>query len=73
MNNEPPSRRRRARRLFGLLVVDTSPLRAATGFRWLFAGQFGAVLARQILVVAVPYQVFVLTRSSWLVGLVGLV
>jgi MFS family permease len=44
-----------------------------TSFRWLFIGQAGSLLARNALVVAVPYQVFVVTGSSLLVGLVGLV
>ena len=57
----------------GALVVDVTPLRASRGFRWLFAGQLGSHLAREILVVAVPYQVYVLTESSLLVGMVGLV
>ena len=55
------------------IVVDIQPLRSSRGFRWLYFGQLGAQLSRQLLVVAVPYQVFVLTRSSLLVGLVGLV
>ena len=50
-----------------------TPLQVNTGFRWLFIGQAGSLLARNALVVAVPYQVFVLTGSSLLVGLVGLV
>jgi Transmembrane secretion effector len=55
------------------VLVDVAPLRASVGFRWLFGGQTGALLSRYLLVVAVPYQVYVLTESSLLVGLVGLV
>lgn len=71
----PGSRVGRARvtRLLMAVVVDVTPLRASHGFRWLYAGQVVAHLARQLLVVAVPYQVFVLTDSSLLVGVVGLV
>lgn len=54
------------------VVVDVEPLKTSRGFRWLFIGQAGALISRQMLVVAVPYQVFVLTGSSLLVGLVGL-
>jgi len=54
-------------------VVDITPLRTSRGFRWLYFGQAGAELSRELLVVAVPFQVFVLTRSSLLVGVVGLV
>jgi MFS family permease len=61
------------RRLLRLVVVDIRPLRGSARFRWLFFGQFGAQLSRQLLVVAVPYEVFVRTHSTALVGLVGLV
>jgi MFS family permease len=66
----------RARRLHGYLtafVVDVTPLRGSRGFRWLYAGQLTGQLSRQLLLVAVPYHVFVETRSSVMVGLIGLV
>lgn len=66
-------RRRRAARFLRAVVLDLEPLKLSNGYRWLFVGQSGALLARNLLVVAVPYQVFVLTRSSLLVGLIGLV
>jgi ENTS family enterobactin (siderophore) exporter len=52
-------------------VIDTRPLRSRP-FRWLILGQFGVQFSRQLLVVAVPYQVFVQTGSTFLVGLLGL-
>jgi MFS family permease len=55
------------------MVVDIQPLRDSAPFRWLFFGQFGSLLSRQLLTVAVPYEVFVRTDSTVLVGLVGLV
>lgn len=55
------------------LLVDITPLRTSREFRWLYAGQVGGVISRQLLIVAVPYQVFVETRSSLLVGAIGLV
>jgi hypothetical protein len=64
-----PSRRRP--RFLRSLLLDVTPLRTRA-FRWLYIGQIGAILARQILVVAVPYQIFVLTESSLLVGAIGL-
>lgn len=54
-------------------IIDVTSLRANPGFRWLFASQIGAQTSRFVLVVAAPYQIFVLTNSSLLVGLVGLV
>jgi len=54
------------------ILVDLTPLRTSPRLRWLYSGLLGIHLARQILVVAVPFQVFVLTDSSFLVGMVGL-
>lgn len=54
------------------LLLDVSPLRDFRQYRLLYIGQQVSQLGRQLTVVAVPYQVFVLTRSSLLVGLVSL-
>ena len=64
----PPRAEPVRRRLF----VDISPLRESRDYRLLFFGQVVSWLGRQVTVVAVPYQVFVLTESSFAVGLVGL-
>jgi len=53
-------------------VVDVTPLRRAPGYRWLFAGMFFAQTGRQLVVVAVPYQVYAETGSTVAVGLLGL-
>jgi ENTS family enterobactin (siderophore) exporter len=55
------------------VIVDTSPLKQNRGFQWLFGGELGGLVSRQIIVVVVPYEVYVRTGSSWMVGLVGLV
>lgn len=60
----PPRRR---------LLVDTAPLRAHRDFRLLWVGQGITFLGSMITYVAVPFQVYALTRSSALVGLLGLV
>jgi len=75
MTDEPtsPAGRSRLARAVRAAIVDITPLRTGRGFRWLYFGQAGAELSRQLLIVAVPYQVFVLTGSSLLVGMVGLV
>ncbi len=57
----------------GRLLIDVSPLRESRDYRFLFAGQAIAYLGSQITVVAVPFQVYVLTGSSLAVGMVGLV
>lgn len=57
---------------FSKLVVDTEPLRASKEFRWLYTGLAVAGFGRQLTVVAVPFQVYELTGSTLLVGLLGL-
>jgi predicted MFS family arabinose efflux permease len=54
------------------LLIDPAPLRASREFRLLWGGQLVSLLGRQLTVVAVPFQVFALTRSSLAVGLVSL-
>ena len=53
-------------------TVDTSPLRHRD-FRLLFWGQLVSFLGSQITQVAVPYQLYELTHSPLLVGLMGAV
>ena len=54
------------------LGISLRPVRASRDARVLFSGFFLSWLGRQITVVAVPFQVYSLTRSSLLVGLLGL-
>ena len=54
------------------IAVDTSPLRDSRDFRLLTIGGFVSGLGTQVTLVALPYQVYVLTRSSFQVGLIGL-
>lgn len=54
------------------LFLDTGPLRRHKQFRRLWFGYVFSVLGSQVTVVALPYQVFRLTHSSFDVGLVGL-
>ncbi len=64
----PGRRSRGERRLF----VDLAPLRHSRDFRLIFSGQLVSTLGTQLTAVAVPYQVYRLTRSSLDVGLVSL-
>src|SRR5438105_15188447 len=59
-----PARRR--------LFADIAPLRDSPDFRRLYVGQLVSFLGSQLAIVAVPYQVFRLTHSSFQVGLVSL-
>src|SRR5580704_15886602 len=66
--SEPAERPSRpARRL----LIDLTPLRRSRDFRRLVAGELASVLGTQLTTVAVPYQVYQLTRSSLVVGLVS--
>ena len=53
------------------LLIDLSPLRRSRDFRHLVWGELVSVLGSQLTTVAVPYQVYQLTRSSLAVGLVS--
>jgi hypothetical protein len=54
------------------LLSDITPLKESRQYRLLYVGELVGFLGSQITVVAVPLQVYLLTRSSLLVGLVGL-
>jgi MFS family permease len=54
------------------LAVDIRSLRQSRPFRLILIGQTVSTVGRQITLVAVPYQVFTLTRSPLDVGLLGL-
>ncbi len=55
------------------MLIDIGPLRHNTAFRRLFASQFISGLGTMVSYVAVPWQLYQLTRSNALVGLLGLV
>ena len=63
---------RRWRRIARDVLVDVAPLRHRE-FRLLSIGRGVTFLGAMVTFVAVPYQVFLLTHSSFAVGLVGLV
>ena len=54
------------------ILIDLGPLRGNRGFRLLFAGQLVEVFGSQLTTVAIPFQVYALTRSSLQVGAVSL-
>jgi len=53
-------------------VVDVTPLRKYRHFRRLWAGQVVSGLGSQLTLVAVSFQAYTLTRSTFIVGLIGL-
>jgi MFS family permease len=54
------------------LLIDLAPLRRSRDLRCLVGGELVSALGTQLTTVAVPYQVYQLTRSSLDVGLVSL-
>ena len=68
-----PLRRPVASRAFRSLAVDARSLRESQPFRRLWVGQLISLVGRQITLVAVPFQVYSLTRSALDVGLLGIV
>lgn len=53
------------------VIVDIAPLRAFPDYRRLWGADLLASAAHELVAVAVPFQVYVLTGSSLAVGLVG--
>ena len=58
-------------RVFRALALDITPLRHVRDFRLLYFGQVVSSLGTMMTYVVIPYQVYQLTRSSLLVGLLG--
>ena len=55
------------------LLVDVSPLRKHREFRLLWLAVAVTFFGSMITYVAIPFQVYEITRSSWMVGLLGAV
>src|SRR5260370_23597975 len=54
------------------ILLDLTPLRRSRDYRALMTGLGISVLGNQLTTVAVPFQVYAITRSSLVVGLVSL-
>src|SRR5205085_775142 len=61
----------RARRASRTLALDLTPLRRSREFRLLFAGQAVSFFGSMMTMVAVPWQVYQITKSSFAVGMLG--
>ncbi len=55
------------------MLLDITPLRRHRDFRRLFTGQFVSFFGSMLTYVAIPYQIYKLTGSSLVVGLLGTV
>src|SRR4051812_35695329 len=59
------------RRLIRAAALDVGPLRRHREFRLLYIGQAVSLTGSMLTYVAIPYQVYVLTGSTFVVGLLG--
>lgn len=55
------------------MLLDISPLKNNKEFRYLFCGQFVSLFGTMMSHVAIPFQVYELTKSTLAVGLLGVV
>jgi len=69
----PPVPESGPRRLFALAAIDLGPLRRHRDYRLLWIGLAVSFFGSEITYVAVPYQVYRLTGSTAVVGLLALV
>jgi MFS family permease len=70
---EAPGRIGRAGSAIRGLALDLSPLRESRDYRFLWFGELISSTGSQITVVALPFQIYLLTRSPLAVGMIGLV
>src|SRR5256886_9477887 len=59
-------------RLVSIALIDISPLRESRSFRLLWFGQLVSLSGTQLRLVAIPYQIYLITGSSLDVGLIRL-
>lgn len=55
------------------MLINISPLKKYPDFRNLFLGQFISFFGSMISYVAIPYEVYQLTKDNWYVGALGIV
>ena len=55
------------------MLIDITPLKKYRDFRLLFIGQLISYLGTMVSYMAVPYQIYLLTKSNAMVGALGLV
>lgn len=53
------------------ILPDVTPLRTSRDYRLLWAGQLVSQAGSALRLVAIPYQIYLLTQSSFAVGLIG--
>ncbi|MHB8512834.1 MAG: MFS transporter [Actinomycetota bacterium] len=53
------------------IAIDLSPIRQSREYRLLWTGNFISMTGSSIAMIALPYQIFAATHSSFLVGMMG--
>jgi MFS family permease len=69
--SEKDETQNRLRSILRALTIDVSPLKASRDYRLLFTGQFVSRFGSAISYVVLPWQMYQLTRSTFLVGMLG--
>jgi MFS family permease len=64
---------KRGRALLSALTIDLTPLKASRDYRLLFTGQFVSGFGSAISYVVLPWQMYQLTKSTFAVGMLGVV
>jgi MFS family permease len=73
MSDETPLRQNGVRRWFRGLAIDPTPLQTARDYRLLFLGQAVSAFGSMMTYAVFPWQMYQLTKSNALVGLIGVV
>jgi len=71
--SEPESTDQSKRKRFSALTIDIRPLKASRDYRLLYTGQFVSGFGSAISYVVLPWQVYQLTKSTFAVGMLGVV
>ena len=69
--NIVPAPRSLVRRISRAVTLDVAPLRISRDYRLLYLGQFVSAFGSAISYVVLPWQMYKLTKSSFLVGMLG--
>jgi MFS family permease len=56
-----------------LFSIDITPLKINRNYRWLYTGQIISFFGSMITYVAIPYQMYEITKSTFHVGMLGIV
>lgn len=58
--------------IFGYMLIDLTPLKISRDYRYLFFGQLVSYFGSMMTFVVVPIQMYSLTKSNLMVGLIGI-